>query len=127
MNATYIYTEDRFPTLRKLANRALKAMADIEDYPQGTIKNPVQLASSAMPDGRTLIQTIYEDGFVRYNDGWFIVEVDDYIMYVDFTGYAVKEMISEGVLPPDGSYEYVADEGLGSWSVEDEFDSITGF
>lgn len=120
MNATYIYTEDRFPTRRKLANRALKAMADIEDYSQGTIKNPVQLASSVMPDGRTLIQTIYEDGEVLYNDGWFIVEVDDFVMYVDFTSYAVKEMISAGELPPDGSYEYIADEGLAD-ELDDEY------
>lgn len=45
-----------------------------------------------MKDGRTLIQTIYEDGYVMYNDGWFIVECDENdCLYVDVTGLAVKE------------------------------------
>lgn len=91
MNATFIYT-DKFDTNRKLANRALKAMSQICDYDNGTIRNPHELASSVMPDGRTLIQTIYEDGEVRYNDGWHIVEVDDFQMYVALTGSAEKEV-----------------------------------
>jgi hypothetical protein len=91
MRATYIYTE-QFDTNRKLANRVLKAMNDISDADNGTIRNPFELASSTMKDGRTLIQTIYEDGEVRYNDGWFIVEVDNFCMYIDLTGFAMKEM-----------------------------------
>lgn len=91
MRATHIYTE-QFDTNRKLANRALKAMNDISDADNGTIRNPFELASSTMKDGRTLIQTIYEDGEVRYNDGWFIVEVDNFCMYIDLTGFAMKEM-----------------------------------
>ena len=91
MNATFIYTE-KFDTNRKLANRALKAMSQICDADNGTIHNPYELASSVMRDGRTLIQTIYEDGEVRYNDGWHIVEVDDFQMYVDLTGNAEKEV-----------------------------------
>jgi hypothetical protein len=79
-------------TNRQLANEALKAMSLIETFEQGTILNPVNLASSRMPDGRTLIQTIYEDGYVMYTDGWFIVEVDAYSLYVDVTGFAMKEM-----------------------------------
>ena len=47
----------------------MKAMNDICDCDNGTIRNPYELASSVMKDGRTLIQTIYEDGEVRYDDG----------------------------------------------------------
>ena len=91
MKATFIYTE-KFDTNRKLANRALKAMSQICDYDNGTIHNPYELASSVMEDGRTLIQTIYEDGEVMYNDGWYIVEIDDFQMYVSITGNATKEV-----------------------------------
>lgn len=91
MNATYIYTE-KFDTNRKLANRALKAMSQICDADNGTIRNSHELASSVMPDGRTLIQTIYEDGEVMFNDGWYIVEVDDFKMFVALTAYAEKEV-----------------------------------
>ena len=90
MKATFIYTE-KFDTNRKLANRALKAMSQICDADNGTIHNPYELASSVMKDGRTLIQTIYEDGKVMYNDGWYIVEVDDFQMYVALTGNKKKE------------------------------------
>ena len=91
MNATFIYTE-KFDTSRKLANRALKAMSQICDAGNGTIRNPYELASSVMEDGRTLIQAIYEDGEVMYNDGWYIVEIDDFQMYVAITGNAAKEV-----------------------------------
>lgn len=67
-------------------------MARINQAEQGTISDPYELASSSMKDGRTLIQTIYEDGYVMYNDGWFIVECDeDGCLYVDVTGLAMKE------------------------------------
>ena len=75
-----------------MANAALKAMRLIEDCGQGTILNPVNLASSQIEDGRKLIQAIFEDGYIRYNDGWYIVEIDDYTLYVDVTGFALKEM-----------------------------------
>lgn len=93
MKATYINIE-KFNTRRKLANRALKAMSELCEYNNGTIRNPVELASSVLKDGRTLIQTIYEDGYVMYNDGWYTVEVDEFVgyMYVDFTGFAYKYM-----------------------------------
>lgn len=91
MKATHIYTE-KFNTNRKLANRALKAMNDICGCDNGTIREPYELASSQMKDGRTLIQTIYEDGEVMFNDGWYVVEVDDFCMYVDLTCIAMKEM-----------------------------------
>lgn len=109
---TYISAE-KFNTRRKLANRALKAMSDICDYNNGTIRNPYELASSSMKDGRTLIQTIYEDGYVMYNDGWFIVEVDeDAVIYVDFTGIAMREMaeeLSEKGLGEISDYEWIED------------------
>ena len=91
MNATYIHTE-KFDTNRKLANRALKAMTQICEADNGTIREPYELASSVMKDGRTLIQTIYEDGKVMYNDGWYIVEIDNFQMYVALTGNAEKEV-----------------------------------
>lgn len=92
---TFIFAE-KFDTRRKLANRALKAMRDICGYDNGTIRKPYELASSIMKDGRTLIQTIYEDGFVMYNDGWYVVEVEeDGMIYVDFTGIAMREMAEE--------------------------------
>lgn len=91
MKATHILTE-KYDTRRKLANRVLKAMNDITGCDNGTIRNPYELASCHVEDGRTLIKAIYEDGEVMYNDGWYIVEVDEYTMYVDVTGFAVKEM-----------------------------------
>ncbi len=91
MKATHILTE-KYDTRRKLANRVLKAMNDITGCDNGTIRNPYELASCHVEDGRTLIEAIYEDGEVMYNDGWYIVEVDEYTMYVDVTGFAVKEM-----------------------------------
>lgn len=107
MKATHIYTE-KFDTNRKLANRALKAMSDLQGYDNGTIRNPNDLASTIMKDGRTLIQTIYEDGYVRFNDGYNIVEVDDSTMYVDI------------VAEENANYEYVYDEGLEPMQEEDE-------
>ena len=83
---------DNIKSRKSLAEVCLKAMARIQQCEQGTITNPYDLASSAMKDGRTLIQTIYEDGRVMYNDGWFIVEVEeDGCLYVDVTGIAVME------------------------------------
>lgn len=91
MKATFIYN-DGSDTRRKLANRVLKALSDIQEYDNGTIRNPVELASSVMPDGRTLIETVYEDGEIEYNNGWYVVEVNDFHIYVDFTGIAVNQM-----------------------------------
>lgn len=116
MKATHIYT-DKFETNRKLANRALKAMSDLQGFSNGTIKNPNDLASTIMQDGRSLIQTIYEDGYVRFNDGFNVVEVDDYTMYVDFTAFAIEQMKENG---KDVDYEYVYDEGLEPMQEEDE-------
>lgn len=125
-NATFIHTDTgAFNTNRKLANRALKAMSDLQyGIDQGTIRDPYELASSVMPDGRSLIQTIYEDGEVRFSDGWYIVEVDAYIMYVDLTGFAVNEMIKQGELPPEGKYPYIIDEDLKN---DDDFEGEIEF
>lgn len=115
--ATHIDVE-KYNTRRKLANRALKAMSDIQGgYDQGTIRNPYELASNTMKDGRTLIQTIYEDGYVMYNDGFNIVEVDENgFMYVDVTGLAMRDcaeeygnmtyIVSEGLEPEEAAYVY---------------------
>lgn len=83
---------DNVKSRRQLAKACLVAMARINQCEQGTITDPYNLASSSMKDGRTLIQTIYEDGYVMYNDGWFIVEVDeDATLYVDVTGRAMND------------------------------------
>lgn len=83
---------DNVKSRRQLAKACLVAMARINQCEQGTITDPYNLASSSMKDGRTLIQTIYEDGYVMYNDGWFIVEVDeDGTLYVDVTGRAMND------------------------------------
>lgn len=83
---------DNIKSRRQLAKVALVAMARIQQAEQGTITCPYELASSSMKDGRTLIQTIYEDGYVMYNDGWFIVECEeDGCLYVDVTGFAMRE------------------------------------
>ena len=83
---------DNIKSRKSLAEVCLKAMARIQQCEQGTITNPYDLASSIMKDGRTLIQTIYEDGHVMYNDGWFIVEVEeDGCLYVDVTNVAARE------------------------------------
>lgn len=57
---------------------------------------PHELASSVMADGRTLIQTIWEDGACRYSDGWHIVEVDGYTVYCDLSAFALRTMIEQG-------------------------------
>lgn len=69
----------------------LKALKDLTECDNGTIRNPYELASTRMPDGRTLIETLYEDGEIQYNDGYMIVEADEYTIYVDYTTRAVNE------------------------------------
>lgn len=95
---------DNIKSRRQLAKVALVAMARIQQAEQGTITCPYELASSSMKDGRTLIQTIYEDGYVMYNDGWFIVECEEYgCLYVDVTGFAMREN------PDYENMEYIMD------------------
>lgn len=95
---------DNIKSRRQLAKVALVAMARIQQAEQGTITCPYELASSSMKDGRTLIQTIYEDGYVMYNDGWFIVECEeDGCLYVDVTGFVMREN------PDYENMEYIMD------------------
>lgn len=91
MKATHIIV-DNLETNRKLANRVLRAFCDITECDNGSIRKPYDLASVSMQDGRTLIQTIYEDGEITYNDGWYVVELSEGILYVDLTVLACKEM-----------------------------------
>lgn len=121
MKATHINTQ-KFDTNRKLANRALKAMNDILGYDCGTIRNPYELASSILKDGRTLIQTIYEDGDVYYEDGYYIVEVDRECgyMYIDVTGRYLRDCVVD-------EYEYQYSEELEDqeWIEEGDFAPYT--
>lgn len=106
---------DNIKTRRELAKVALVAMARICQAPCGTITDPYELASSYLPDNRTLIQAIYEDGYVLYNDGWFIVECDETgTLYVDVTGIAMRDCreLYEGM-------EYVGDKELINYSEEE--------
>lgn len=89
MRATHITQE--LNTNRKLANRVIKALNDLTDCDNGTIRHPYELASVRMSDDRTLIETLYEDGKIQYNDGYMIVEADEYTIYVDYTTRAVHE------------------------------------
>lgn len=101
MKATHICI-DNLKTKRKVTNRVLKALNDITEYDNGTLRNPSELASVILDDGRTLIQTIHEDGEICYDDGWYIVELYDGILYVDITGTAIREM---GIT----SYQFITD------------------
>ena len=102
-------------TSRQVVNRALKAMNEITEVDNGTLCNPSELASSVLSDGRYLIEAIHQDGSICYNDGWYIVEVNDYSLYVDLTSYAIKEMFGERELnrilenENYSPYEYVGD------------------
>lgn len=91
------------------ANRVMAALQDIQGgASQGTVRNPHELASSMVvknnqydyyvyanqlrqKDEMTLIEAIRRGEEVRYNDGWYVVEVDDYFLYVDVTGTATTE------------------------------------
>lgn len=117
MKATHINTE-KFDTNRKLANRALKAMSDLLDYDCGTIRNPYELASSILEDGRTLIQTIYEDGDVYYTDGYYVVEVDHDFMYIDISGRYLRECEVD-------EYQYSEDFEDQEWIEEGDFAPYT--
>ena len=92
MKATHKIVEGK--TNRQIANEALKAMSLLCDYDNGTIKNPCELASQYAEDGtgRTIIEAIFEDGYIMYNDGFHIVEVNSYCIYVDFTQMALNFM-----------------------------------
>lgn len=90
MIATHIIVEGK--TRRQIDNACLRAMSLIEGCSQGSINNPFNLSSSRTDDGRMLIKRIHEDGYILYNDGWYIVEVDDYCLYVDITSFALKEL-----------------------------------
>ena len=89
--ATHISTS-YFKDNKAIALRAMQAMKDIQGgYAQGTLTRPVELASSEMTDkgNKTIAQALLDGDEIRYNDGWYIVEVDDDYIYVDITSYAV--------------------------------------
>ena len=84
---------DNIKDRRQLAKVCLVAMARINQAEQGSITDPYELASSSM-----------KDGYVMYNDGWFIVECDeDGALYVDVTGTATREC------PEYENMEYIMD------------------
>lgn len=103
--STHISTS-YFNDRRDIALRTMQAMKDIQGgYRQGTLTNTVELASSgvgknskydyweysSMAEGKNIIQAILDGDTIRYNDGWYIVEVDDDFIYVDVTGTAMDD------------------------------------
>jgi len=89
MNATHITHE--ITDYKKLANKVLAAIRQLTGCDCGTVATPYDEASYKMEDGRMLIQAVKEDGYLMYNDGFLIVEVDYYTIYVDYSGRAIKE------------------------------------
>jgi hypothetical protein len=117
--ATHIWI-DGLKDNKEKALRAMQAMKDIQGgYAQGTPTNPSELTSSYVKKNdkgrwvsdnngdKTLIQAILSGDEVDYNDGWYIVETDGDVLYVDVTGQAMNEN-------PDDykNMEYVTSEGL---------------
>lgn len=103
--STYISTS-YFNDRRDIALRTMQAMKDIQGgYRQGTLTNTVELASSSVgknseydywessgvTERKNIIQAILDGDTIRYNDGWYIVEVDDDFIYVDVTGTAMAD------------------------------------
>lgn len=86
---THIITEGL--TNRQLCNKVLKALKDLTGLDQGTMNCPFEDASTHLSDNRTIMQTIKEDGHLRYSDGYLTVEVDYYCVYVDYSQRAIKE------------------------------------
>lgn len=83
-------------TRRQIVNQVIKAMNAITLVDNGTMRNAFELASSVLPSGKILIEDIAENGYCRYNDGWYIVEVDEYSLYVDLTSFALNTMHEQG-------------------------------
>lgn len=123
--ATHIWI-DELKDNKEKAIRVMQAMKDIQGgYAQGTLTNPSELASSYVKKNdkgrwvsdnngdKTLIQAILTGDEVDYNDGWYIVETDGDVLYVDVTGLAMREN-------PDDykDMEYIASEGLESGKEE---------
>jgi hypothetical protein len=107
MKATHLWIENKTP--KEIVKIALKAMSDIQDgWYQGTLKRPLELASSINHWNNELIQVIAEDLEVFYNDGFYIVEVNDETIYVDITAQALKDLdypeykIIDGINSEDG-------------------------
>ena len=71
----------------------LKALEGLTNINQGSINKPFELASMVLSnsDGQTLIQTLKEDGAVKYYDGYFCIECDGQTMYVDYSQRAINE------------------------------------
>lgn len=89
--ATHISTS-YFEDNKALALRVMQAMKDIQGgYAQGTLTRPAELASSEVDrNGKTIAQALLDGDEIRYNDGWYIVEVDADYIYVDVTGNAMS-------------------------------------
>lgn len=133
--ATHI-TVDNLDTPYKRVYSSLKAMTNIVGYSNGTLRNPSELASSevnlyqmkggwikasssipynAKPVGKcNLIEAVFAGYEVEYNDGWFIFEIDEDYMYVDFTAFATRKMKENGEL----NYYTIFDNTIDEETVE---------
>jgi hypothetical protein len=93
MKPTYRIIEGK--TRQVVVEDTLRALRLISGRTQGTAKKPANLAASNMPDGRTLIQTVAEDGYVQYTDGYYLIKVDDHCLIADFAAKAMTGQPAE--------------------------------
>ena len=88
MKATHKWVEEM--TQRQKSNTLLKALSNICDADNGTIRNPYELASVSI-DGMPLIQRYHAGNDIDYHDGYFIIEADQSCIYVDISSKAMEE------------------------------------
>lgn len=88
MRATHKWVEEM--TQRQKSNALLKALSNLCDADNGTIRKPYELASIII-DGKLLIQKYHTGEDIRYNDGFIIIEADQSCIYVDISSKAIKE------------------------------------
>ena len=89
MKATHKLVEEM--TQRQKSNALLKALTNICDADNGTIKKPYEPASTII-DGKPLIRRYHAGEDIRYNDGYFVVEADQSCIYVDITVRAMRDL-----------------------------------
>ena len=67
----------------QIAKKAKKAFELIEN---------IEL-SECLYDGKTLLKSILDGNDINYNDGYYIVEKDNFYLYVDITCKYIKECL----------------------------------
>ncbi len=88
MKATHLWVEEL--TQRQRTNKLLKALSNICDADNGTLKKPYELASMII-DGEQLIKKYHRGDNIYYHDGYIIIEADESCIYVDISSKAMEE------------------------------------